>query len=276
MAAGRKHNNQKLHIGLVGCGNMGGAILESWLTAFPHAQFTILHRSKSVPANLKKNKKCSWQTRPTDTLATCDMVMLAVKPQDMEAACAAIKKFISSKTPVLSIAAGLSAAKIAGWLHKGQPVIRAMPNLPARIGQGISPLYAGRSVPPAHKNLAEKLMRVTGDVFWVKSESRIHDIAALTASGPAYVFHVIEVLTEAGVQMGIPALQAAELSRKTVTGSAALAAHSTLSARELREGVTSRKGMTAEALKILMDGGLQTIYTRALKAAAARSRVMGK
>ncbi len=254
------------HILLVGCGKMGGALLRGWLQANIVSHVSVLEPGK-LPVtdprvtHLTKLKEDDY-----------DMVVLAVKPQVMKDACADIKPRIAATIPVLSIAAGQTIAALESYFHPGQPAIRAMPNLPAAIGEGITAAYANKNALP-HQSIADQLFKAVGECVWLKEESQMDAVTAISGSGPAYVFYLIETLTEAAIKLGLPAIMAAQLARQTVIGSAALAGDDDQTpAAQLRENVTSKGGTTAAALSVLMDGRFQNLLNEATAKAAARSK----
>lgn len=258
------------HILLVGCGKMGGALLRSWLQANIVSHVSILEPGK-LPVT---DPRVSHLTTIKDD--DYDMVVLAVKPQVMKEACAEIKPLIAATIPVLSIAAGQTIAALESYFHVGQPVIRAMPNLPAAIGEGITAAYANKKALP-HQVIADQLFKAVGECVWLKDENQMDAVTAISGSGPAYVFYLIEALSEAAMKLGLPAAIAAQLARKTVTGSAALAdVDSETPPAQLRENVTSKGGTTAAALSVLMDGRFQDLLNEATAKAAARSKELAQ
>jgi len=202
---------------------------------------------------------------------TADGVVVAVKPDDVENACAAIARAGCGR--VLSIAAGVPLARLESALGGEVPVVRAMPNTPAAIGQGVTALCANAYVGAAQKQLCEALMAAVGAVHWIDDEDQMHAITAMSGGGPAYVFLLIETLAKAGIACGLPADLAWPLARATVAGSGALAAHSEEPVEVLRQNVTSPGGTTQAALEVLMaKDGIGELLERAIAAATRRSR----
>lgn len=221
-------------------------------SAFPHVTFY---------------KNTTEVTHPINTL------ILAIKPQIMADICAPLKSHISTNTLIVSIAAGKTIESFAKIFGTTQPIIRTMPNTPAAIGKGITAICANAHVNAHQHRYAKTLLKVTGQVITLEDESHFNAITALSGSGPAYVFHMIEMLEKAGTEMGLPSDLSQKLARQTVIGSAALAeSENTTPAATLRQNVTSPGGTTAAALEILMDGTAQNIYTKALKAAKNRGK----
>lgn len=267
----KKTMAQKPHILLVGCGKMGGALLSGWLTVGCAARVTVLD-----PHDIAIDSPLVTHVRTLNDIDTPDIVVLAIKPQILGDVCAALKPVIKADTPILSIAAGQTSAAISRHFHDGQPVIRAMPNLPAAIGRGITAAYANQTGAP-HKEAADTLLQATGACVWLKDESRMDAVTAVSGSGPAYVFYLIECLAEAGIQAGLPADIAAELARQTVIGAAALADQDDAPAPgTLREHVTSKGGTTEAALSVLMDGRWRDILSEAVAKAKTRAEELSQ
>lgn len=263
-----------LNIALVGCGKMGGAMLRGWLDAGIH-HVDILEPG-DLPADLTGHAVTHHKEASTLN-AAWDMIVLAVKPQVMPAVCASIAATLPATTPVLSIAAGQKIAAFQTYFAANQPVIRAMPNTPAAVGKAVSVACPSAQITPEQRNMADILLRSIGRVAWVEDEAAMDAVTAVSGSGPAYVFYLMEALRDAGIAAGLTPDLAATLARQTVIGSAALAEEAdTTPAAMLRQNVTSPGGTTEAALKILMDGRLQTILNEAVEAAAKRSRELSK
>lgn len=259
----------KPHILLVGCGHMGGALLDGWMAAHIDADLCVLE-----PHDLPQWFQAIHHIKSVADLKTSqapDAVLLAVKPQILQAVCADLRPYLPATTLIISIAAGQTMRAIGEWFDPAQPVIRAMPNTPAAVGKGVSVLIANPHVDEKQKSLAEILFRTAGIVEWIGDEDLLNAVTALSGSGPAYVFYLIEALAEAGSKSGLDAALAMRLARQTVIGAAALAdhAHETVT-QELRRQVTSPGGTTEAALKILMKGELQALMTQAIAAAKKR------
>jgi pyrroline-5-carboxylate reductase len=201
------------------------------------------------------------------------VVVLAVKPQSIDAVLPALAPSIGPKTVLLSIAAGRTLANLASLLPRGSAVVRAMPNTPAAIGQGMTVACANEAVSREQALLCGGLLEAVGEVIWIDDEDLMDAVTALSGSGPAYVFLLAECLAEAGVKAGVEPELAARLARATVSGAGELLRRSDLTAAELRQNVTSPNGTTAAALKVLMGkDGFAQLLKRAVKAAAKRSR----
>jgi pyrroline-5-carboxylate reductase len=200
-----------------------------------------------------------------------DLVVLAVKPQDMAAATRSLAGAGDSRRVVLSIAAGIRLANLATWLGSHVPVVRAMPNRPALIGAGITAACAGPGVSESERARAEWVLAAAGQVVWLDDESQMDAVTAVSGSGPAYFFLLIEAIEDAGAALGLPRQTARQLAVQTALGSARMAAEGTDPPELLREQVTSRGGTTAAALAVLESADLRGIFARAIDAAARRS-----
>ncbi len=202
-----------------------------------------------------------------------DVVVLAVKPQVMDAVLPPYAAHAEAGAVFLSIAAGRTIASFEAVLGAGARVVRAMPNTPAAVGRGVTVLSANPAVEPGQRAVCETLMEAVGKVAWVADEALMDAVTGVSGSGPAYVFHLVEAMAAAGVEAGLPEELAMLLARETVAGSGELLAQSADPAATLRENVTSPGGTTAAALDILMaDDGLVGLMTRAIVRATERSR----
>ncbi|MEO1224683.1 MAG: pyrroline-5-carboxylate reductase [Pseudomonadota bacterium] len=253
---------------LVGCGKMGRALLDGWLGADMVAHVDVVEPGTApVPDDPRVRHYLS-----ADELdAKPDVVVLAVKPQAMDAVIDQYHHFARPDCVFLSIAAGKTLSYLQRHLGQHTHIVRAMPNTPAAVGKGISVLVADADA--KQKETCQHLLEVVGLTEWVEDEGLIDIVTALSGGGPAYVFLLIEALTEAGAKAGLPTDLAMHLARQTVIGSGALAELSDEPAAQLRRNVTSPQGTTEAALKILMaENGIQPIFDRAIEAAAERSR----
>jgi len=202
-----------------------------------------------------------------------DIVVFAVKPQVTDDVVPPYRRFAGSGTVFLSVAAGRTIGYFRDRLGADSAIVRAMPNTPAAIGRGASVLVATDNVATQQRALAGRLMAASGLIEWVEDEGLIDAVTALSGSGPAYVFLLIETMAAAGASVGLPPDLAMRLARQTVVGAAALAEQSDEAAATLRQNVTSPGGTTQAALEVLMaQDGMQPLFDRALAAAARRSR----
>lgn len=259
-------------LALLGCGRMGSALLGGWLAngVAPEAVWVI----EPNPSGWLRASgvRLNQGIPPSPAVA-----LLAVKPQMMAAALPSLVALGNGPTVVLSIAAGTRIRTLAAALGEKTPVVRAMPNTPALVGRGMTVLVAGPGVTPAQMDLASALMAAVGQVRRLEDEELMDAVTAVSGSGPAYVFHLIEALAAAAEAEGLDADTAMMLARATVTGAGELAFRAPETAADLRVNVTSPGGTTAAALAVLMDpvGGLGPLMRRAVAAAAARGRELG-
>lgn len=205
--------------------------------------------------------------------AHADVWLLAVKPQMLGGVARALAPLATARRPlVISIAAGIHAADIARWLGPAATVIRAMPNRPALVGAGVSALYASADVPQAARRTATALMQAVGSAVWVATEGELDSVTAVSGSGPAYFFLLIELLEAAAIAEGLTPAVARRLAVDTAAGAAKLASTSGDDPATLRQQVTSKGGTTAAALAVFESADLRAIVARAVAAAARRSR----
>ena len=268
--------NPQTRILLVGCGNMGSALVRGWLAeGFDARQLHVIDAQDSA-TEWARSLGASAASSLTGDIARPHVIVFAVKPQQIDALVPQFAALASEGAVVLSVAAGKPIAAIENLLG-GQPaIVRAMPNTPAAIRQGIAALVANRSVSAAQKAQCEALLSAVGDVVWLKDESLMDAVTAISGSGPAYVFLLIESLAAAAQKEGLTAELAGKLAIATVAGAGAYAAQASVEPGRLREQVTSPGGTTQAALEVLMsDGGLEDLLAKAVHAAAVRSRELG-
>lgn len=259
---------------LLGCGKMGSAMLEGWLkSGVDGGAVTILDPKPSDWVKSLKDVRLNG-----DLPLKPRICVIAVKPQMMGEALPALKAIAGPEVIFLSIAAGTSIAAFETAFGTDTPIIRAMPNTPAAIGKGITALIGNAAVNETDLKLAEDLLAAIGQTERLENEAQIDAVTAVSGSGPAYVFHLIETLAAAGEAEGLPGALAMRLAIATVEGAGALAAQSAEDASQLRVNVTSPGGTTAAALEVLMDGksGLPSLMRSAVHAAAERGRELGR
>ena len=264
-----------MNITFLGGGNMASALIGGLLNqGFPAGQLAVIEISAEGRARLEEKfaVRC-YDAVQADALA-CDVLLLAVKPQQMRAACAPLLGHLDRQL-LISIAAGLRLADLSRWLGGYGKLIRVMPNTPALIGAGVTGLFALPGVSEDEKRQAEQVMQAVGSTVWVDDESRMDAVTAISGSGPAYVFLFIEALQQAAGELGFTPQAARQLALDTVLGSARLAAQSADPASVLRERVTSKGGTTEAALRVMDERALKDIVTAAAAAACARSTELG-
>ena len=259
---------------LVGCGKMGGAMLEGWLKGGADPKKIVAFDPKppaEVAAVLAKHG--IRENPPISSVTDAEILIVAVKPQVMEDVLPALVPLKSSKPVILSIAAGKTIASFAKHFGADAAIIRAMPNTPAAIGRGITALFPNGHVNKTQLALAHALLAATGDVVDLSDEGQIDLVTAVSGSGPAYVFWLTECLANAGVKAGLSPELATKLARATVSGSGELMRQSGIDASTLRQNVTSPAGTTFAALQVLMaEDGMKPLFEKAVAAAANRAR----
>lgn len=256
---------------LVGAGKMGGAMLAGWLAGGLDAARTCVVDPQASPEMVRLCESHGIALNPSDVPAN-DALILAIKPQGLEGAAGLLDGMIAPHTLVVSILAGKTIGDLQGRLPSARAIVRAMPNLPASIGRGVTGAVANANVSPDQRDHADALLKAVGGVEWLDDEALIDTLTALSGSGPAYVFLLAEAMAEAGVAAGLPADMSARLARATVSGAGALLSASPHDAGQLRRDVTSPGGTTAAALSVLMrEGGVPDLMREAIAAAKLRA-----
>lgn len=261
---------------LVGAGKMGLALARGWIAGgLPADQLVLVDPAPSEATTaFAKDTGCRLQSQAGGVLT--HVIVLAVKPQVMRQVLADLQPSVGRHTLVVSIAAGISIASIGEGLGTGR-VIRTMPNTPAQIGKGITGAVAGPGLLADDVETAEALLGAAGKIVWFTEEAMLDAVTAVSGSGPAYVFNLVEALAAAGERQGLSPDDAMLLARETVIGAAALMAADPLPVATLRQNVTSPKGTTAAALEVLMGiDGLDALMDRAVMAARKRSEELGR
>lgn len=254
---------------LLGCGKMGSAMLEGWLrTGLPPTSVWVIDPNPSDW--LKKQGVHIGEDLPKNPA----VAIIAVKPQMMKEALPDVKALGNGETLIISVAAGTLIAKFEDVFGDTTPIVRAMPNTPASIGRGITAIVGNDKVAQDDMDLAEGLLLSVGDVVRLEDEDQMDVVTAVSGSGPAYVFHLIETLAAAGMAEGLSAELAMQLAKATVAGAGEMAQDLSVNPAQLRSNVTSPNGTTQAALEVLMDykTGFPPLLRRAVAAAAKRSR----
>jgi pyrroline-5-carboxylate reductase len=209
-------------------------------------------------------------------VAASEVIVLAVKPQQMREVALRLQSQLASRPLLLSIAAGIRGTDLSRWLNGYGAIVRTMPNTPALIGQGITGMVAMAGVSEAQKQAADSILRAVGQTVWLDEESLIDPVTAVSGSGPAYVFYFLEAMQQAALEMGLSQEQGRELAIATFTGAAQLAAQSNEPVEVLRQRVTSKGGTTHAAITSMEAAGVKEAIVAAMKAAAARGRELGE
>lgn len=267
--------NQKLErpLLLVGCGKMGGAMLAGWLASDIVSAGVSVVEPQGADAVAGKTVAVVPDAESLAAGFDPEVVVFAIKPQQMADVLPHYRRFTRPTTLFLSIAAGTPIRVFEEHLGSDAAIVRAMPNTPAAIGQGITVVCPNAHATTVQSALAQALLAAIGEVVAVDDEALLDPVTAVSGSGPAYVFLLVEAMAEAGVAAGLPRPLAERLALVTVAGAGQLALRGPESAATLRENVTSPGGTTYAALQVLMaEDGLQTLMTRAIAAATERGR----
>jgi pyrroline-5-carboxylate reductase len=264
---------------LAGCGNMGYAMLHGWIGsgALSAGEVTVVEPNEALRARAQAlGIRVTGDVGELKSDHQADIIIIAVKPQVMEKVLPGYQRYAAAGATFVSIAAGIGIRTFLEILGALTPVIRCMPNTPAAIGKGMLAYFPNEVVKPETEEFVCNLLSKSGRVARVNDEALIDAVTAVSGSGPAYVFHFIECLTEAGVAAGLPRDVASELAMQTVMGAGALAAESAETPTRLREQVTSPNGTTAAALEVLMgEGRMQKMVSEAVAAAHRRAIELG-
>ena len=258
----------------IGGGNMARALIGGALRSGAMAAgLLVVEPDADQRERLRADLGVTAIAAPDARLAAASLVVWAVKPQTFAAAAASCAGRAAAALQ-LSVMAGVRSAAVAGG--SGAPrVVRAMPNTPALIGEGIAALFATAAVSQSDRSRCEALLQSTGEVLWVASEAQLDAVTAVSGSGPAYVFYLLEAMVEAGTALGLAPPDALRLARQTVRGSGLLAAGSSEAPAQLRTQVTSKGGTTQAALDVLEAHGVRAAFVEAIAAAARRAVALG-
>ncbi len=265
-------------IAFIGGGNMASSIIGGLVAGgFPADAICV---SDPYPESLQRLTEVAPVTTTSDNnvaAADADVLVLAVKPQVMHEVAAALAPAVQQRKPlIVSIAAGIRADSLEGWLGGELALVRCMPNTPALVREGATALWANARVDSAQRELAGSILKAVGTALWVDDEAQLDAVTALSGSGPAYFFLVMEAMQAAGEALGLSPELAAELTQQTALGAARMACESEVDAAELRRRVTSPKGTTERAIGILEDGGLRALFASALTGARDRSEELAR
>jgi pyrroline-5-carboxylate reductase len=265
-------------ISFIGAGNMASAIIGGmldngyqagniWVSAPDDSHLQALRDRFGVSVTTD-NRYCAQQA---------DMVVLAVKPQVMAEVCRDIAPVVQNTRPLMvSIAAGLGSDTLDSWLGGGLPLVRAMPNTPSLVGKGAAGLFANAAVTAEQKTMVQSVFESIGSALWVDDEEQLHGVTALSGSGPAYFFLMLEALEAAATEAGIAPKTARELAIQTMAGAAEMAARSEHDPAQLKRNVMSPGGTTERAINTFEDGGMRDLVQKAYNAAFERSQEMSK
>ena len=257
-------------LAFIGGGNMASAIIGGLIRqGAPASNFEVVEPFEPTRAKLLQDFGITARAEASEALGRCAAVVWAVKPQTFAEAARPVAPLAGGALH-LSVAAGIPSGSIAKWLGT-ERVVRAMPNTPALVGQGMSGLFARDAVNPADRALVEQLLAPTGQLLWLNAEHDLDAVTAVSGSGPAYIFYFLEAMTEAGIEMGLAPEQAHRLAVGTFAGASALAASATEPPAVLRERVTSKGGTTHAAITAMDAAGVKSSFKAAIRAAQKRA-----
>ena len=260
-------------IAFIGGGNMASAIIGGLIRqGLPATQVMVVEPFEATRALLNSQHGVQAHPAPGPFLADADLIVWAVKPQSFREAAAPVAP-LAGRALQLSVMAGIRAADIAAASGSAR-IVRCMPNTPALVGRGMTGLFDAAGT-AADRQLAETVIRTTGDVLWVEREEQLDAVTALSGSGPAYVFYFLEAMQQAGTELGLTASQARRLAVGTFAGGTQLAADSPEPLATLRERVTSKGGTTYAALTAMEQAGVKAAFVQAMHAACARAKELG-
>ncbi|WP_223543295.1 pyrroline-5-carboxylate reductase [Pseudomonas sp. GL-B-12] len=266
----------KTRIAFIGAGNMAASLIGGLRAkGLEAAQIRASDPGEETRARVSAEHGIETFADNAQAVDGADVVVLAVKPQAMKAVCEALRPSLKPNQLVVSIAAGITCASMNNWLG-AQPIVRCMPNTPALVRQGASGLFATAEVSAEQRQQAQELLSAVGIALWLNEEQQLDAVTAVSGSGPAYFFLLIEAMTAAGVKLGLPADIAAQLTLQTALGAAHMAISSDVDAAELRRRVTSPAGTTEAAIKSFQANGFEALVEKALGAAAHRSAEMAE
>lgn len=265
-------------IGFIGAGNMARSLASGLIhNGVPATNIELSDPDKAAREALNDQLKVTVFADNGDLVENAEIVVFAVKPQALKEVATSLANQIQQRKPlVISIAAGVRSEDLERWLGGDLQVIRVMPNTAALVGSGASGLFANPRADAAARDIAETIMRAVGVVAWVKTEDQLDIVTALSGSGPAYYFLVMEAMEQAAIDAGLPAETARLLTLETAYGAAKMALEGGEEPSVLRQQVTSKGGTTERALAVMEDNGLRDIYRKALLAAAERSAELAK
>ena len=265
---------QQNTLAFIGGGNMAGSLIGGLITDGWAAENITVADPQQTQLDVLQQRHPGLQTTTDNinALQQAEAIILAVKPQSLHEVASSLKATVQVNQPlIISIAAGIRISEIDHWLGGNLPIVRCMPNTPALVQTAATGLFASKQVSEAQRTLAEVVLRAVGITVWLDEESQLDAVTALSGSGPAYYFMVMEAMQEAGIKLGLETSVARLLTLQTALGAARLALESDEDAAALRQRVTSRGGTTEAALAVMDDAKLITIFADAMEAAKNRS-----
>jgi len=265
-------------IAVIGAGNMGSSLISGLVSQhYPAEQLWASDPSEEKLQFLQKQFAISVTPNNQKAIQKAETIIFAVKPQILKEIALSLAPLIQDKKPlIISIAAGIQEESLQQWLGGQIAIVRSMPNTPSLIGCGAAALYANSFTSPTQRKLAEAILRCVGLTVWLEDEKQMDAVTALSGSGPAYFFLLIEALQQAGQTLGLPEETSRLLALQTAYGAARLALESQENVIKLRQRVTSPGGTTERALEVLEKGKFRDLITQALRAAKKRSEELAE
>lgn len=269
---------KNVNLTFIGGGNMASSLIGGLLADhFDPAQITVADTNPEALQQLANQFGINTNADNSVALADADVVVLAVKPQVLKIVAEGLASVVQARKPlVLSIAAGIVTADLARWLGGDVALVRAMPNTPALVQTGATALFANTGVSAQQRDLAESILRAAGLALWVEDEALMDAVTALSGSGPAYFFRIMEAMEAAGSGLGLSPETARLLTLQTALGAAKMALESSEAVSILRERVTSPGGTTEQGLRVMAENHIDELFAQVLQAAYDRSRELAK
>jgi pyrroline-5-carboxylate reductase len=266
------------HIAFIGGGNMARSLIGGLIrNGAPAQAISVSEPNAELREAIARDFSLSAHADNADAARTADVLVLAVKPQVMKIVCAGLRDIALARRPVIiSIAAGIRIGQLDKWLGGGAAIVRAMPNTPALIGAGATGAHANANVTAAQREIAQSILGATGSTAWIGDEALMDTVTALSGSGPAYFFLLVEALEDAAVDQGLPRETARELALQTCLGAGRMLREDGAAPAELRRRVTSPGGTTQAALESFAASDFTAIVARAVAAATQRGRELSR
>lgn len=265
------------NIFFVGGGNMGRSLIGGLITnGYSDKLISVVEPNADSQQKIAKLYNVDLYNAPDESLNKADVIVIATKPQILKDVALSVKEFIKDDALIISIAAGVRLLNLAQWLGSGKAIIRVMPNTPALVQEGMSVLVANSHCSEEQQGIASGIMDAVGKTLWLDDEKHMDTVTAVSGSGPAYFFLIMEAMQTTARKMGLTAEQSKILTQQTALGAATMALQSQDDVTDLRKQVTSPGGTTEQALNVLLEGDIHDLFRDALKAASNRSKEMAK
>lgn len=271
-------NKTTQSIAFIGAGNMASSLMIGLVAdGYPPASLIATNIDNAKLEHLKQQAPIQTTTDNAQAVKLADIIVLCVKPAMLPQVCTEIAPIVKTRQPlILSIAAGITTDKLTTWLGQGLPIVRCMPNTPALVRCGASGLFANSETTQQHREIAESILRAVGITLWLDDETQLDIVTALSGSGPAYFFLIIEALQDIAVTCGLTTEAAKLLTIQTALGAARIALEAGKEVKTLRQQVTSPGGTTEAALQVLETANIRDIFAKAVKAAIHKSQQLNQ